>query len=472
MNRWKKPQPVIPWDGIRKAESFSPACLNGNRPAGQPGAILYQGPLTQSEDCLYLNVWTGKDTATKKPVMVLLHGGGYQLGAGSQPNYNGKGLAAKGAIVVTMNYRLGPLGFLAHPELTSESDDKSSGNYALHDAVAVLKWVQSNIDKFGGDSSNVTVYSESAGAGIASVLYASPMATGLFHKLAIESLAALPATAPNTTLVQAETAGKIFQSNLKAQDLAGMRAAAAGDVMAAAGAVVGPIVDGKLLPDQLDLLIAAGKVNAVPLLTGWNADEGTPYPPFATTLAAYQTKAATYGAFTNAFQTAYPAASDEDVMAMRFSPFRDANFAWQVWTLARANAALNKSATYLYYFTRRPSYNPGQSFTGLTNPVDFGAYHSLEQVYFYNNLEVSSPTRAYTDVDRNLADVSSNYLVNFAKNGDPNGANLPVWPKFTGPSSQTMELGNSIGPVAVPSRAALDFLDVYNSSNLGRKLPF
>lgn len=473
--RWKAPQPVVPWTGVRRSDNFSAACMMGDRPAGRVGSILYQQTESQSEDCLYLNVWTGAaaNSSEKRPVMVLLHGGGYQLGAGSQPNYNGKGLAAKGAVVITMNYRLGNLGFLAHPELTAESADKTSGNYALQDAVAVLKWVKTNASAFGGDPANVTLYSESAGAGLSSVLLASPAASGLFHKLVMESLAALPAGSANPTLAQAEAAGTTFATNVGAANLAALRAKTAQDIMAGAGAIVSPIVDGKLLPDQLDVLYATGKTSDVPLLIGWNADEGTPYPPFATTLAAYNSTVATrFGTFAEKFKAAYPASSDADVLAMAYAPMRDNLFAWQPWTVARSHAARGKAATYLYYFTRRPPYFADQNFAGQSSPDKFGAYHSLEQVYFYNNLDVSAPARPYTDVDRRIAETASTYLVNFARNGDPNGSGLPAWPKFTGPASLTMEIGDNIAPASVPLRTALDFWDMFYSQTLGRALPF
>lgn len=472
--RWKAPSPVLAWTGVRRSDSFSSACYQGNRPFGLPGSILYQQTEAQSEDCLYLNVWTGAASATeKRPVMLLLHGGGYQLGAGSQPNYNGSGLAEKGAVVVTLNYRLGPLGFLAHPALSAESSDHVSGNYALLDAIAALKWVQSNIAAFGGDPANVTLYSESAGSGLSSVLLASPLAANLFHKLVIESLGSLPAGAANTTLAQAETAGSSFASNLGAADLAALRALTPQQIMAGTGSVITPVVDGVVWPDQLDLLFAQGKINDVPLLLGWNADEGTPYPAFATTLAGYNSTAATrFGSMAAQFKAVYPAASDSDVLAMAYQPMRDSLFAWQPWTLARAHAAQHKSKTYLYHFNRRPSYYADQKFTEQNPPANYGAYHSLEQVYFYNNLDRSAPPRPYDTTDRRIADAASSYLVNFARNGDPNGGSLVVWPEFTGASSQALFIGDSIAPAAVPFRPALDFYDAFYTQTLGRALPF
>ncbi|NML44031.1 carboxylesterase family protein [Ramlibacter sp. G-1-2-2] len=470
--RWKAPQPVAAWTGVRHADSFSASCVNGNRPAGKPGAILYQATETQSEDCLYLNVWTGAAAGAqeKRPVMMLLYGGGYQLGSGSLPNYDGRGLASKGAVVVTMNYRVGALGFLAHPELTAEAGH--SGNYALMDAIAALQWIQANIASFGGDPKRVTVYSESAGAGMANVLLASAKAGGLFHRMVLESLGTMPAGAPNTTLAQAETAGTAFGNALGATTLSALRAKSAQEIMAATFAPT-PIVDGDVLTDQIDLLFARKQFNDVPLLLGWNADEATPYPAFATTLAGYDAAANTkYGSMAAQFKSVYPAASDADVLAMAYAPMRDSVFAWQPWTIARAHAALGKSATWLYFFTRRPAYFADQHFTEQDPPSKYGAHHSLEQVYFYNNLARSAPMRNYTDVDRQIADAASSYLVNFASTGNPNGGSLPAWPAFTGPASQTMEIGDTIAPTAVPFRPALDFFDQFYTQQLGRPLPF
>jgi para-nitrobenzyl esterase len=476
--RWKPPQPPAVWSGVRRSDSFAPACWNGDRPPGRPGSILYQDTEPQSEDCLYLNVWTGAaaaGTGEKRPVMMLLYGGGYLLGSGAQPNYNGSGLAAKGAVVVTMNYRLGPLGFLAHPELSAEQGG-TSGNYALYDAIAALQWIQANIAAFGGDAGNVTVYSESAGAGLASVLLGSPLASGLFHKMMIESLGSMPTTADTPTLAQAQTRGVAYATACGAADLAALRAKLPQDLMACPLAGVGPIVDGTLLPDQLDRRFAAHQFNDVPLMLGWNADEGTPYLPFATTLATYNTAAAAYGALAPQFKAVYPVATDEDVQAMAYAPMRDSTFAWQPWTIARAHAANGSTATYLYHFTRHPPYYPDQVFTLLTGAKEpgsfFGAYHSSEQVYFYNNLDRSAPPRPYDATDRHIADVASSYLVNFARTGDPNAGGLPSWPVFTGPGSQAMIIGDTIGAGPVPSRAALDFYDLFYQQSLGRTLPF
>ena len=472
--RWKAPQPVIPWRGVRRSDSFASACMMEVRAGSGPHSILNQAEVPQSEDCLYLNVWTGAAAPSeKRPVMMFLYGGGYRSGAGSLPNYDGTGLASKGAVVVTMNYRVGALGFLGHPALSAESPQKVSGNYALLDAIAALQWIQQNIAQFGGDANNVTLYSQSAGAGLASVLLASPLAKGIFHRMMLSSFGSWPDDADTPSLAQAEAAGAAYADKLGAPSLAALRAKLPQAIMAGDGLIRGPIVDGYVMLDQLDRLFARGLVNDVPLLAGWNADEGTSYPPFATDLAGYEATAnKRFGAYAAQFKQVYPATSDAEVQTMAYGPFRDGTFAWQAWTIARAHAALKKSKTYLYFFNRRPPYFSDQKFDGQDPPNKFGAFHTLEQPYFYNNLDWSAPPRPYTAIDRHVADVASNYLINFARSGNPNGDSLTGWPVFMSAGSQVMVIGDTIAPGAAPFQPALSFFDSFNGAKLGRPLPF
>jgi para-nitrobenzyl esterase len=480
--RWKAPQPVQAWSGVRAGDAFGNACIAGNRPFGQPGSILYQNTETQSEDCLFLNVWSAATPGSpaRLPVMVLIHGGALLLGSGAQPNYDGSGLAGKGAVVVTFNYRLGPLGFLAHPALSAESPWHVSGNYGLQDALAALRWVAANIGRFGGDPSNVTLYSESAGAQLASALMVTPAASGLFQRAVLESLASFPAGSDLPTLATAEAAGTGFAANAGAADLNALRALSGQQIMAGSGALTAVVVDGQVLPDQPDRLYARGAFHDVPLLIGWNADEGTPYTPFASTLDAYRVSAASrYGSYASAFAQVYPVSSDADVQAMAYAPMRDGTFAWQPWAQARAHAAHARSPTWLYHFSRRPTYLAGQHFRELDPPERYGAHHTLEQVYFYNNLDRSVPQRAWTATDRELAAAASTYLLNFARTGNPNtGASesgqvpLPQWPVFSGRGAQALHLGDTIVAGPVPNLPALDFYDAFYTYSLGRALPF
>jgi para-nitrobenzyl esterase len=241
--------------------------------------------------------------------------------------------------------------------------------------------------------------------------------------------------------------------------------------MNGAGAIISELVDGYVLPNQLDSLFMMRQVNNVPMLAGSNADEGTPYPPFATTLAGYNAAAqAQFGSFAPAFMKAYPVANDADVLAMAYEPMRDGSLGWQAFSMARAHAALGQSKTFVYFFNRRPNYFPNQHFAEQDPPSKYGAYHSLEQPYFYNNLDRSAPPRPYTQTDRMVSAVASAYLVNFATRGDPNGHGLPNWPAFVNNSSQLMYLGDVIRPGPLPNAAGIGFYDSFYGSK--RRLPF
>ena len=271
--RWRPPQPVPPWTGVRPVAAFGPNSLQGvvfddidPRPAGV------------SEDCLYLNVWTpaAPDDGARLPTMVWIHGGGFVVGSGAEPRYDGAHLAARGILVVTLNHRLNALGFLAHPELTQESEHRASGNYGMLDLVAALGWVKRNIAAFGGDPGKVTIAGKSAGSEAASALMASPLAKGLIARVIGESGAmfASPSRAP-APLPTAEVAGLDFMRKVGAKTLAELRAAPAEAILAAApGLGYRPIVDGWFLPRPPAEIFAAGEQSDAPLMAGWNKDEG------------------------------------------------------------------------------------------------------------------------------------------------------------------------------------------------------
>ena len=269
--RWREPQPVVPWKGTRQATSFAPACMQNG--VSMPG----EKPPATSEDCLYLNIWTPAKTAEERlPVMVWIHGGGYTNGSASMPLYWGDKLAQRGVVVVTIAYRLGPLGFLAHPELTAESAKKSSGNYGLLDQIAALEWIQRNIAAFGGDRELVTIAGQSAGAMAVSMLMASPRAKSLFHRAIGQSGGVFEPVqiAPQYLLANAERDGKAYVSSLRADSIAALRKRPAADLLGGtAGSASHPVVEPYVLPTAPYDAFVSGSYNNVPILVGFNAEE-------------------------------------------------------------------------------------------------------------------------------------------------------------------------------------------------------
>jgi para-nitrobenzyl esterase len=480
--RWQAPQPPISWTGTRKSDVFSAACMQNV--STKLTSILYNGSYSISENCLYLNVWTpAAGSSDKRPVMVLFDGGGNTGGSASNPTYDGVGLARKGVVVVTFNYRLGVLGWLAHPELSAESPNKVSGNYGLLDQIAALQWVQANITGFGGDPGNVTVYSQSAGAQDTNTLMASPLAKGLIQRAVLESGGTIPGIRGNArTLAQAEQGGVAFAATANAANLAALRAMEAVDLQALSNTYpAAEIVDGYVLPDQIDKIFRAGQALDIPVIAGSNSDDQTVFlPGFASTLAAFQaTSNAAFGTFAPQVQSLYNVTDDASAAAVRFIVPEDFQSSWQPYTLARTTTAKYKSKAYLYLFNRVPPYYADQvNYIEAADPTTLGAYHTLEQPYFYNNL--AAWPRPYTATDVLLSDITSTYLVNFATSGDPNvpltttaaGNALPRWPVFANTGGQLMMLGDAVAPAAEPHQAALDLFDSVFVQTLGRPLSF
>lgn len=444
--RWQRPAPVKPWEGIRPAQDWGPRCMQSNRlgdiDAGNP---------RMAEDCLYLNVWTPATSATDRlPVMVWIHGGSNNVGAGSQPDYRGDHLAAKGVVVVTINYRLDVFGFLAHPELTRESGSNASGNYGLLDQIAALAWVSKNIAAFGGDPTQVTIFGESAGAFDVSLLMVSPLAKGLFARAIGESggaLTPIPAFGPKPLAV-GEADGVKFGQAMGASSLAELRAKSAEDVLQAA--IKSPInfgfgvVDGYVVPDHPAKAYAAGNFTRVPLLVGFNQDEGS---LFAARLVKWGPDTPSYAERIRAqfkdqadavLKLYPPGATAEADKATYAALFGDEIIAYGTWAWAERASAT--TPTWRYFFTRRPPGAPELSVFPLTGP---GVYHSAELYYVFNNLAIRDwPWEAD---DRRLADAMTSYWVNFARTGNPNGDGLPPWPAYRpGGGGQVMQLGQAI----------------------------
>jgi len=440
--RWKPPQPVAAWSGVKAAEEFAAECV---QPPYAAGSAYYSPPKPQSEDCLYLNVWSGAKANDRRPVMVWIHGGAWTRGSGSTIYYDGAALARKGVVLVTVNYRLGALGFLAHPELSAESPQHASGNYAILDHVAALQWVQRNIAAFGGDPSRVTIFGESAGSWSVNALQASPLARGLFARAIGESGARF---AGSTPLAAAEKAGAEFGTSLGAPTIGALRALPADKIIA--GRFNPDVtVDGVVLTGQLRDVFAARRQNAVPVLVGSNADEFTTLSNpalFPKAMDGFRMLLnARYPGMTAEFESVYPVRSDSEIAGAILGAGRDQTFTLEMRTWSRLNTEGGQKA-FLYQFTRVP---PGP------NPK-WGAYHGAEIIYAFDNVARAPWAQ---DTDRRLGDQMSSYWVNFATTGDPNGKGLPRWPAYEPQSEPYLALGDTVRAGTHLLKPQLDFLE-------------
>ncbi len=455
--RWRAPQPVKRWSGVRPATAFAPACpqiQTGNAAMGFP-------VLPTSEDCLYLNVWSPVAPSSKPlPVMVWVYGGGFMGGATSFPGYSGEALAKKGVIVVSVAYRLGALGFLAHQELSAESAARGSGTYGLMDLIAGLQWVKRNIAAFGGDPGKVTIFGESAGATAVSMLAASPKAAGLFHRAISESGGAFGAprvgeeggqTTP--VLALAERRGAALLAQLGVKRIADARRLPADTIVQSAGSapnVYWPVLDGDVLPDDPYVLYEARKYNDVPVLAGINSDEGALFVPVSDAKQHDASVRAGYGRFADEILAAYPATSDAQALRSARDLFSDTIFGWPTWTWARLQTGTGGSKVFLYHFSHRAP-RPGGRDTG-----DVGALHGSEIAYVFQQ-----PSPAWTAADRALSDRISTYWVNFAKSGDPNGPGSPSWPAYRANSPMLLNLDSEPRLMPIPGIERMAVLDRY-----------
>ncbi len=447
--RWRAPQPAAKWTGVRLADKFGPDPYQGD---GQGGV---------SEDCLYLNIWTpAKSADDKLPVLVWIYGGGFAFGSTSTPVHNGEHLARKGVVLVSINYRVGSLGFLAHPELSAESPRKASGNWGLLDQIAGLKWVKRNIAAFGGDPDRVTIFGESAGGIAVSMLCASPEAKGLFRGAISQSGGSFGPTRDTTypgenmrTLAQAEASGVAYVQKAGVGSIAELRQLPPDKLPGGWGSgTAWPIVDGWVIPDDQYKLYEAGRYNDVDILVGYNSDEGL---SFARDKDAAEYRANVekrYGPFAEKLIAAYPPSGDAVTKTAR-DLMRDAAFGWQTWAWATLQSRTGKSKVFYYYFDQHADH-PADA-----PNADHGMPHGVDVPYVFQTLDRNDAK--LTPGDWAISETVSTYWTNFAKRGDPNGPGVPVWPRYTHEDRRVMYFKNTAQPGPVPSADALAVLDRY-----------
>ena len=458
--RWKAPQAAAKWDGVKPADQFGRACIQTN-------AAIKDLP-APSEDCLYLNVWTPTKSENEKlAVMVWIHGGGFTAGTPAEKTYHGEWLAKKGVIVVSIGYRLGVMGFLAHPDLSAENPNKVSGNYGLLDMIAGLKWVQKNIGKFGGDPNRITIFGESAGSAAVSILCASPAAKGLFQRAIAESGASFAPVRANAglgdgmnPLSAAEKSGAEWAKAQGALTIAELRKMSAEKLQAASqrqSGIASPNVDGSVIAGDQYKLYLDGNYNDVPVIVGYNSDEGALFGGAASKEAHVESTRQRFGPLADKVLAAYPGGDTPAEKRTVRNLMRDSSFGSHSWSWVRLQTKTGKSKAYFYFFDVHPEY-PADS-----QKAGFGAAHAAELPYTFHQLgpNPNHPTPV-TAEDERMSDMMRSYWTNFAKTGDPNGPGLPKWTPYGDKSPQQMHISfgsTMMSPIA--DESGLKALDEY-----------
>jgi para-nitrobenzyl esterase len=444
--RWKAPQPVREWAGTLQAKEYAPAPMQGGNP-----------PSGKSEDCLYLNIWTPAASADEKlPVLVWIYGGGFSFGSTSDPVHNGEHLARKGVVLVSIAYRVGQLGFLAHPELSAESEAGVSGNYGLLDQIEGLKWIRENIAAFGGDPDKVTIFGESAGGIAVSMLCASPLAKGLFRGAISQSGGSFGPTRPTTypgenmkTLAQAEQEGLAYAQKAAANSIAELRNIPADQLPMGMGMPGGwPIVDGHVVPDDQHHLYTSGKFADIPVLIGYNSDEGLSFPAGKTPEEYEATVRRRFGPHADALLKAYPVSGTVSRNARNL--MRDAAFGWHTWSWANLQSEKGKSKVFFYLFDVHQEHPEGSP------QADHGTPHGVDVPYVFGHVDLDKPGS-----NQKTMEAMGTYWTNFAKNLDPNGKGLTSWPAYSKQNPSVMYLGKTTYTGKVPDKEALLVLDRY-----------
>ena len=441
--RWKAPEPPIPWRGVKVVDRHGPACIQ-------------RRDVYMSEDCLFLDIWTNSQKGKKLPVMVWIHGGGWTFGSNSQDIYDGEAFAENGVVLVSVNYRMNSFGWMAHPELSRESKEGVSGNYGVLDHIAALKWVQENIESFGGDKNNVTIFGESAGGGSIYALLATPQADGLFHKAISESTWIHPNNVtnlkkPNGFQDSAESLGKTaIEKVLGSSDeniLTRMRSMSPEEVLGLEHSVA-LIVDGWLFEQDPIETFLAGKHNNVPIISGYNDGEGLMFVRPANAPSSIQEqrdrRTNQFGDLGEALVSYYVADDPNNIYGKEVDYSSDSVFIRASRELALAGARIGQPDSYLYVFERNP------------NDPSNRASHFMEVPYVFNNL----PAQASTE-DKELAKLINDYWVQFAKTGSPNGPDLPAWPAYDLETKRHQVLDVKISQGENDRKDELDLMDIY-----------
>ena len=457
--RWRAPQPPARWEGVRMADKAGPACPAAMRgpappaiassPAPSPAPSPAASLALPSEDCLQLNLWTpAKTPQDRLPVMVYIFGGGFQGGSANDPRFDGTRLARRGVVVVTLNYRVGILGFLVHPVLTAESPQQASGNYGILDQIAALQWVKAHSGAFGGDAGNVTVFGQSAGSTSVNILQASPLSKGLFQRAIGQSTSQMDPSVGvrgRRTLRQAEAEGVQIAATLGATTAAELRAVPVNTLIKAQFEFWPVERDGYVLPDEVYATFAAGQQHPADLLVGSNSAEGSTIKiPWIKPDAQEKPL---YDRF-------YADAVDHQIHTDAIQ--------WQMRTWAALHSRSGGPA-WLYWFDQSPPVAPERLAQNGGKPL--GAFHGAEVAYVFGNL---SPALPWSDADRRLSDLMGNYWVNFARSGDPNGPGLPRWPRYDESTSQLMRLATPPAAGPSPRREAQAMIDVYYAKRRGK----
>lgn len=438
--RWEAPQDTDKWDGVLKCDEFAPISVQDFLPKGE----FYQKEffpveMPMSEDCLYLNVWTPADCDTKGlPVMMWIHGGAFIRGYGHEMEFDGESFCKRGVILVTVPYRLGPLGYFAHPDLSKNDPNGVSGNYALLDLIKALEWIQNNIEAFGGDKDNVTVFGQSAGGFMTQSLAVSPLAKGLFHKAIVHSSAGITSLSDGYTLKAAEELGKSITDklNITIDELKKMPAKEMTDLINSA-IPKGPLrmlpnIDGYSILESPGASVALGKHADIQYMMGTVSEDGKLFAgyPNAKTVSEFEEYIKSrYGTYADKYLELFNVKNDSDVESA-ITALTNANSKLAPYSWANAHVKLGRNPVYVYYFNR--------DIPGEDHP---GAFHSSELWYVFGTL--SRCWRPMEAIDYKLSMVMSDYWTNFAKYGDPNGINLPNWPKFTKKEPVIMEINEN-----------------------------